>query len=52
MSLTEAFLDWQWSDYLCKQVPQEYMDELDGLRAGGEEVGVSDLDKMTSRYQG
>mmetsp|Transcript_19427 Transcript_19427/g.27920 ORF Transcript_19427/g.27920 Transcript_19427/m.27920 type:complete len:498 (+) Transcript_19427:40-1533(+) len=49
VSLTEAFLDWQWSDYLCKQVPQEYMDELDGLRAGGEEVGVSDLDKMTSR---
>lgn len=49
--VTEAFLDWQWDDYLSKQVPQEYMDELDGLKAGGVANGqvYPDLSKVTSR---
>jgi hypothetical protein len=26
----ESFLDWQWEDYLSKQIPQEYIDEIKG----------------------
>jgi hypothetical protein len=33
-SLVEWFLDWQWNDYLSKQVPSEYMEETRGLREG------------------
>lgn len=48
--LTEEFLDWQWTDYLSKEVPQEYMDELSGLAAGSlATFGVVDGDKMVSR---
>jgi hypothetical protein len=47
--VTEAFLDWQWADYLSQQVPQEYLDELRGLKEGGESIGVPDLDLKSSR---
>jgi hypothetical protein len=44
------FLDWQWNDYLSKQVPQDFMDEIAGLAAGGFAAGLKhDLGKMTSR---
>jgi len=33
-SALEALLDWQWSAYLSKQVPPEYMTEFDGFAAG------------------
>lgn len=39
-------LDWQWRDYLSKQVPQDYIDELRGMTDGGfasgqtEDVGL------------
>lgn len=26
----EEFLDWQWSDYLIQQIPNEYLDEIKG----------------------
>jgi len=48
--LTEEFLDWQWNDYLSKEVPQEYMDELSGLAAGSlATFGIADGDKMVAR---
>ena len=47
--LIELFLDWQWSSYLSVDVPQEYMDELNGLGDGGLTIGVKDLSLMTSR---
>jgi hypothetical protein len=31
----EAVLDWQWNDYLSKQVPRDYLDELYGSGIGG-----------------
>jgi hypothetical protein len=49
IALTEWFLDWQWDDYLSKQVPQEYVDEFAGLRAGGLAKDIQDLDKMATR---
>ena len=33
-SALEALLDWQWSDFLSKQVPAEYMEEFDGFATG------------------
>lgn len=42
--VVEAFLDWQWTSYLSKEVPQEYIDELAGLSAGGIAAGVTSVD--------
>lgn len=47
--LTEQFLDWQWDEYLSKDAPQEYMDELSGVQDGGLSIGVADVGKMCSR---
>lgn len=49
VEITELFLDWQWSSYLSVGVPQEYLDELSGLKEGGLSVGVADLDLITER---
>lgn len=38
--LISVLLEWQWNDYLKKQVPQEYLDELIGMTAGGHAAGV------------
>lgn len=32
--IVELFLDWQWKDYLSKQVPAEYIEESKGLHDG------------------
>jgi len=34
------FLDWQWDNYLSKEVPAEYLDEIKGLTAGGKAARV------------
>ncbi len=47
--LTEMFLDWQWDEYLSKDAPQEYMDELSGIQDGALSIGVADVGKMCSR---
>lgn len=48
--LLGLFLDWQWDDYLSKQVPQDYMDEISGLTAGGRAAGIKhDLGKYSTR---
>jgi hypothetical protein len=49
--LLGLFLDWQWDDYLSKQVPQDYMDEISGLTAGGRAAGElkHDLGKLSTR---
>lgn len=39
--LTEEFMDWQWNSYLSKQVPQTYMDEIQGLTDGGVAAGLA-----------
>lgn len=49
IELTEWFMDWQWDDYLSVQVPQEYFDELDGVKAGGLTHDIADLDKILER---
>jgi hypothetical protein len=38
--LISVVLEWQWNDYLKKQVPQEYLDELLGMTAGGRAAGI------------
>jgi len=45
----EAFLDWQWSSFLSKQLPQEYLDELKGVKAGCESVKSPGADKVWTR---
>jgi hypothetical protein len=48
--LTNAFLDWQWENYLSKAVPSEYIDEMSGLTAGGLKAGVKgDVGKVAGR---
>lgn len=38
--LLSKFLDYQWTNYLSKQLPQEYKDELAGMTAGGKAAGL------------
>ena len=38
--IADVFLDWQWNDYLSKQVPKVYLDEIRGLTAGGIASGM------------
>eukprot|EP01112_Ceratiomyxa_fruticulosa_P004730 TRINITY_DN15272_c0_g1_i1.p1 TRINITY_DN15272_c0_g1~~TRINITY_DN15272_c0_g1_i1.p1 ORF type:complete len:494 (-),score=86.02 TRINITY_DN15272_c0_g1_i1:61-1542(-) len=46
----EVFLDWQWNDYLSKQVPQEFIDEMSGVGDGAAAAGFgSGLDKLMQR---
>lgn len=48
--LMNAFLDWQWDNYLSKAVPPEYMDEMSGLTAGGMKAHVKgDVGKTAQR---
>ena len=45
-----AFLDWQWDNYLSKELPAEYIDEICGLTAGGLKARVKgDVGKTSSR---
>jgi hypothetical protein len=39
--LINLFLEWQWKDYLSVQVPDDFMQELRGLSAGGKAKGLS-----------
>jgi hypothetical protein len=34
-ALLGKFLDYQWNNYLSKQLPQEYLDEISGITEGG-----------------
>jgi hypothetical protein len=47
--LTEMFLDWQWNEYLSKDVPEQYMDELRGLTDGGIASDAGDVGILSSR---
>ena len=47
--VTEAFLDWQWKDYLSKDLTQEYLDEIAGLDAGGSSVGAVNVGVDSTR---
>ena len=45
-----AFIDNQWDNYLSKQLPAEYLDEFEGLTAGGYSVDAKDdIGKIASR---
>eukprot|EP00050_Salpingoeca_kvevrii_P017702 m.67473 g.67473 ORF g.67473 m.67473 type:complete len:503 (-) comp7682_c0_seq2:947-2455(-) len=48
-ALVGAALDWQWRDFLSAQVPSEYLEELQGLQAGGAAAGVHNVGKMIER---
>eukprot|EP01125_Pyxidicula_operculata_P012821 TRINITY_DN4222_c0_g1_i1.p1 TRINITY_DN4222_c0_g1~~TRINITY_DN4222_c0_g1_i1.p1 ORF type:complete len:539 (+),score=86.22 TRINITY_DN4222_c0_g1_i1:198-1619(+) len=45
----EVFLDLQWNNYLSYQVPQEFMDELRGIRDGALKRGVGNADAIIAR---
>jgi hypothetical protein len=45
----EVVLDWQWNDYLSKQVPQDYLDELYGSGVGGFD-GISKHFSLSKTY--
>lgn len=42
-------LDWQWRDFLSKELPQDYMEELRGLGDGGATVGAPKAGAMAQR---
>eukprot|EP01027_Heterolobosea_sp_BB2_P016936 GEZU01024037.1.p1 GENE.GEZU01024037.1~~GEZU01024037.1.p1 ORF type:complete len:527 (+),score=161.19 GEZU01024037.1:76-1656(+) len=44
-----VFLDWQFESFLSKQIPQEYVDELNGIRDGGAAIGIDELDTLVKR---
>lgn len=49
-ALVGKVLDWQWDDYLSKQVPEEYIEELKGLTAGGFSIGIKhEVGRLASR---
>ena len=42
-------LDWQWDSYLSKQVPPDFMEEIEGIAQGGAARGVADAGKIVTR---
>jgi hypothetical protein len=42
-------LDWQWKQYLSKQVPAEYLEEIAGIEAGAKARGFASVGKIISR---
>ena len=48
-SVMEDFLDHQWDNWLSKQVPQDYLDEIEGIKAGGESNSQTGLDRYITR---
>lgn len=38
--ITSLFLKWQWDDFMSVQVPDEYIEELKGMSAGGKAAGI------------
>ncbi|EFA80364.1 hypothetical protein PPL_07198 [Heterostelium album PN500] len=48
--LFALFLDWQFKDYLSKQLPSEYVDEMNGIKDGANQVGqIPDSDIYVAR---
>jgi hypothetical protein len=45
-----CFLDWQWSSYLSIHCPKDFLEELRGIRDGGNAIGCADMDKFASRF--
>jgi hypothetical protein len=39
-SLLGKFLEYEWVNYMSKQLPQEYLDEISGISAGGKAIGA------------
>lgn len=48
-SAVGVVLDRQWTNWLSKQVPQDYMDELSGIKDGGNARGFKDLEAYVTR---
>lgn len=42
-------LDWQWNDYLSKEVPSQYISELKGIADGAKAAGCEECGKYTTR---
>lgn len=50
MNHFNAFIDNQWDDYLSKELPAEYLEEFEGLTAGGNSVHAKhDIGRIASR---
>mmetsp|Transcript_30109 Transcript_30109/g.50348 ORF Transcript_30109/g.50348 Transcript_30109/m.50348 type:complete len:507 (-) Transcript_30109:12-1532(-) len=48
--LFNEFLDWQWDKYLSKEVPDLYMEEMEGMTQAGRKVHASeDIGRIASR---
>ena len=47
--VTEMFLDWQWDSYLSKDLTQPYVDEINGLNAGGAAGGFGPVGLVSTR---
>merc|ERR1712232_1266819 len=42
-------LDWQWDNWLSKQVTSELMEELNGIEQGGNAVGIKNVGSYITR---
>jgi len=43
------FLDFQWENYLSRQVPKDYAQELTGVQHGGNQAGVPEVGTLITR---
>jgi len=45
----KLFLDWQWKDYLSKQITQNYLDEIQGFYDGAKASGFDKLENAITQ---
>ncbi|KAF2069422.1 hypothetical protein CYY_009257 [Polysphondylium violaceum] len=45
----KLFLDWQWKDYLSKQITQNYLDEIQGFYDGAKGAGFDKLENAITQ---
>ncbi|GAM26629.1 hypothetical protein SAMD00019534_098040, partial [Acytostelium subglobosum LB1] len=45
----ELFIDWQYQDFLSKQMPKDFVDEMQGVVDGATSVGMPDLGPILHR---
>jgi hypothetical protein len=47
--MLQVFIDWQWHSFLSQETPQDFKDEIAGIRSGCEAIRVSDCDAYVTR---
>jgi len=45
----EMYLDWQYSSYVRKYIPVQFLQEINGIKDGGNKAGIKKLKKYIER---